>query len=259
MRYSLWRPLAVFFVALAALLLSPTAAQAQERSLVAALSGGASGDQDGSGYVWIELNQGKGTICYEMAVRNTGPVSNLRLVELSSGKSVALLLNDVGTTSDCITVDKQVIRQVRRNAEAYGVVVGTSQYPQAALSGELATPSSELLLQPNQPAPVAAAPEGGADVDWGAVDWADIDLAAVDWQNVQWEEVDWGAIDWSRVDLRDFDLEEIDWAVIDWDALDWDEIDLAAIPWEHTDLRGLRGADMARLAERFRSYPNNND
>ena len=71
------------------------------------------GYNPGSGYVWVELNQGKGTICYEMAVRKTGPVSTLRLVELSSGKSVALLLNGVGTTSDCVTVDKQIIRQVR--------------------------------------------------------------------------------------------------------------------------------------------------
>ncbi len=267
MRHSLWRPCAVLFVALAALLFSPAHAQAQERSLVAALSGGASGDQDGSGYVWLELNQGKGTICYEMAVRNTGPVSNLRLVELSSGKSVALLLNGVGTTSDCVTVDKQIIRQVRRNAEAYGVVVGTSQYPQGALSGELATPSAELLLDPNQPAPVAqAAPAGeSGDIDWGAVDWASIDLAAVDWQNVQWDEIDWGAIDWSRVDLRDFDLEAIDWAAIDWHELDWEQIDPAAIPWEHMDLRALRavrdlrGAAMAQLGDRFRSYRNNND
>lgn len=238
MRFKYGRPLVALFVALAALLFFAPSAQAQERSLVAALNGDAAGDQDGSGYVWLELNQGQGTICYEMAVRNTGPVASLRLVELAGGRSVALLLNDVGTTSDCVTVDKQIIRQVRRNFAAYGVVVGTSQYPQGALSGALALPSAELLQLPGQ-APVAQAGQG--DVDWGAVDWASIDLAAVDWAQVQWEEIDWAAIDWDTVDLRDFDL----------DAIDWGAIDLAAIDWDEVDLDALRDQDLDWLRDQF--------
>lgn len=133
---------AALVAALALLLLATGSASAQERPLVASLLGGAGGDPDGSGYIWLELNQGRSEICYELAVRGTGPVSSLRIFEMESGRSVATLLYGVGTTSDCVRVDRQVVRQVRQNPTDYGIMVGTSQYPKGALSGALTTPSA---------------------------------------------------------------------------------------------------------------------
>jgi hypothetical protein len=145
------RPVAALMVALAALLLGATPVAAQGRPLVASLAGGTTGDADGSGYVWLELNQGQGTICYELAISGTGPVSNLRIFDLESGQSVVLLLNGVGTTSDCVDVEKATIRAINRSAGDYGVVVGTSQYPQGAVSGALTVPSAKAL--PTLPTP----------------------------------------------------------------------------------------------------------
>lgn len=151
MIHRLWRSLAAGAAALTLAGLMPLVAHAQSAHFTVSLTGGLAGDPDGRGQVTLELKLDEGIACYQLTIQGTGPVSNLRIYELASLRSVALLLNGVGTTSNCVPVEEALLRQIEVNPAAYGVVVGTSQYPASALSGPLIPAEGE---------PPAAPPEG---------------------------------------------------------------------------------------------------
>lgn len=128
------------------LLTSVTPAFAQGRPLFAPLSGGsdpAKGDVDGSGFVWLELNQGQGRICLEAEISGTSQVMSIRIVEAESGRVRVALNSGVGLAAGCVEVDKDLVKQIRQEYEEYSVVVATSQYPNGALRGTLRNPTSE--------------------------------------------------------------------------------------------------------------------
>ncbi len=259
----LQRIIAGVALALAAIALPASSALAQGgRPLMAVLTGGELGDRDGSGVAWLELNQGQGTICFDVRTQGTSPVSNLRVVHMATNRSLVLLQNGVGMAARCAPADAEFIKTVRQNAGEYGVVVGTSQFPHGAIAGTLMQPSDEQVQEyrgiavvqppalpvepPASPVELPALPKEvekfldglrkrGVNIDAldieriAEVDWNNVDLKVLRLKGIDLEGVNWGAVD----------LAAIDWAAIDWENLDLRNLDLRNVDWGNLDLRNL--------------------
>lgn len=100
------------------------------------------GDPDGSGYAEIILNQGQGTISYELTVENIAPATAAHIHFAPAGVAgpvvVALTAPTNGMSSGVINnVDPDLIKAIRQNPGAYYVNVHNSEYPAGALRGQL--------------------------------------------------------------------------------------------------------------------------
>jgi CHRD domain len=99
------------------------------------------GDPDGSGYFSMTLNQGQGTISYELYAEDiatptgahihVGPVG-------SPGPIVVHLTPPVGGMSmGVVEVDPALIKAIRQNPSAYYVNVHNASYRPGAIRGQL--------------------------------------------------------------------------------------------------------------------------
>jgi hypothetical protein len=103
------------------------------------------GDPDGSGFASITLNQGQGTVCFELSVENitlpaTGAHIHVGTVTEAGPVVVALIPPDeTGTSSGCIeNVDPDLIKAIRQNPSDYYVNVHTLPgFAAGAVRGQL--------------------------------------------------------------------------------------------------------------------------
>jgi hypothetical protein len=115
------------------------------RPLHAALSGGQEvpgpGDPDGSGLAVITLNQGQGTVCWDLSVTGIAPATAAHIHEGAKGVAgpvvVTLTPPDDGSSSGCATVDADLIMEIRQSPWLYYVNVHNADYPSGALRGQL--------------------------------------------------------------------------------------------------------------------------
>lgn len=136
---------------LAALALFSTATAAG-RPLSATLTGAAEvnsqgvpnqGDPDGSGSAKITLNQGQGKICFELSVSNIMlPAAAAHIHEAPAGQNgpvvVGLTAPDAsGKSSGCVSVDRDLIKEIRQTPSNYYVNVHNSEFPAGAVRGQL--------------------------------------------------------------------------------------------------------------------------
>lgn len=231
------RPALAVAVALAGLLAHSPTASAQGRPLAVSLSGGtdpARGDVDGSGWARLELNQGQEQICFEVQVRGTAPVSNVRIAEAESGRSILLLQNGMGSGMRCAAAGKDLVKAIRKEPGRYLLIVGTSQYPQGAVRGSLASASAEESLRMLMLAWSRAARGEVADRSGFAL--ANLDWQGIDWRSIDWERMDWQGIDLAALGLEGVDLRSVDWKNVDWQGIDWERLDLRSVDlraWLH--------------------------
>jgi hypothetical protein len=135
--------LAAAAVFLAPNILSP-AAVGQDRTtggrmLQASLSGGATGDPDGSGTAMIIANPGQRTICYELQVSGIDPATASHIHLLATGAIVVPLEAPTGGTAEgCVeNLDRALVLAILKNPGAYYVNVHNAEYPGGAVRGTL--------------------------------------------------------------------------------------------------------------------------
>ena len=137
---------ALVSVAVVALVVGPAHAGGAPRD--AALDGVSEvpdpGDPDGSGFASIELNQGQGTLCYELAVADIAPATAAHVHRAPAGVAgpVVVPLNPptTGSSSGCALVDRALIKDIRQHPDAYYVNVHNADFPAGAVRGQLNKP-----------------------------------------------------------------------------------------------------------------------
>jgi hypothetical protein len=115
------------------------------RPLYATLTGAAEvpgpGDPDGSGAAKLRLNQGQGTICYEIKVTGISTPTAAHIHAAIAGVSgpvvVGLSAPVNGTAIGCASASKDLIKAIRQYPGNYYVNVHTADYPAGALRGQL--------------------------------------------------------------------------------------------------------------------------
>lgn len=101
------------------------------------------GDPDGTGTALITLNQGQGIVCFELSVKGiTLPASGAHIHIAPAGSPgpvvVPLIPPDAaGTSSGCVDVDRDLIKEIRQNPAAYYVNVHNAVFPAGAVRGQL--------------------------------------------------------------------------------------------------------------------------
>jgi hypothetical protein len=134
------------------LLLTFSIALAGGRPLSATLTGEAEvnaagvpnqGDLDGIGTANITLNQGQGEICFEITVSGItlpAAAAHIHVAPVTSPGPIVVPLsapNASGVSSGCVNVDRDLIKAIRQNPEAYYVNVHNADFPAGALRGQL--------------------------------------------------------------------------------------------------------------------------
>jgi len=99
------------------------------------------GDPDGSGTAKLRLNQGQGTICFEITAMDiitpTAAHIHVGMVGVSGPVVVTLSAPVNGIAIGCATASKDLIKAIRQSPGDYYVNVHTSDYPAGALRGQL--------------------------------------------------------------------------------------------------------------------------
>ena len=99
------------------------------------------GDPDGIGTASLTLNQGQGEICYELTVSGIASATAAHIhvgASTTTGPIVVPLIAPAnGSSSDCASVDPDLIKAIRQNPENYYVNVHNGIYPGGALRGQL--------------------------------------------------------------------------------------------------------------------------
>jgi hypothetical protein len=134
-----------FLLAIPASMAFSTQNAADGRMLRAMLTGSQEapnpGDPDGSGYFTLELNQGQGTISYELTVENIDPASAAHIHIGPIGKAGPVVLHleapTDGSSSGVLQVDAELIKAIRKNPGAYYVNVHNRAFPTGAVRGQL--------------------------------------------------------------------------------------------------------------------------
>jgi hypothetical protein len=121
------------------------AALAKGRPLKADLRGAnevLGGDPDGIGDARLRLNQGQERICYRIVVSGIAAATAAHIHEGSAGVGgpVVVTLGTPGAdgiAEGCVSVDRAVVKLIRKNADAYYVNVHNGAYPDGAVRGQL--------------------------------------------------------------------------------------------------------------------------
>lgn len=99
------------------------------------------GDPDGSGTAVFRLNYGQGEICYELTVSGIDPATAAHIHVAPAGSPgpvvVPLAAPTSGTSSGCAEVDRDLIKAIIQNPEAYYVNVHNPAFPGGAVRGQL--------------------------------------------------------------------------------------------------------------------------
>jgi hypothetical protein len=100
------------------------------------------GDPDGSGQARIRLNSGQGEVCFELLVSDIAPATAAHIhvapVGVPGPVVVPLAAPADGSSSGCVSVNAELIKNIRQNPSNYYVNVHNAEYPAGALRGQLA-------------------------------------------------------------------------------------------------------------------------
>jgi hypothetical protein len=99
------------------------------------------GDPDGSGEAVFTLNHGQGQICFQLTVSDIAPATAAHIHEAPPGEPgpvvVGLTPPTGGSSSGCVTVDRELIKDIIQHPEEYYVNVHNEPFPGGAVRGQL--------------------------------------------------------------------------------------------------------------------------
>lgn len=114
-------------------------------SLTASLTGAAEapgpGDPDGRGTAVITLNHGQAEVCFELTAANIAPATAAHIhvapVGVPGPVVVPLTPPTDGSSSGCLSVDRQLIKELMQQPDEYYVNVHNAAFPAGAIRGQL--------------------------------------------------------------------------------------------------------------------------
>jgi hypothetical protein len=140
------KPALVLILVLALLAFASTAL-ADGRPFTTTLTGAAEvpgpGDPDGSGTASLTLNPGQGEVCFEITVEDiTLPSIGAHIHVGGSDVAGPVVVgltppDESGSSSGCVTADRDLLIAILQNPENYYVNVHTTDFPAGAIRGQL--------------------------------------------------------------------------------------------------------------------------
>jgi hypothetical protein len=102
------------------------------------------GDPDGSGSASITVNPGLGEVCFELSVSDIAPATAAHIHVGPAGVAgpvvVPLAPPTSGTSSGCVSVDRELAMALVQETEDYYVNVHNAPFPAGAIRGQLSLP-----------------------------------------------------------------------------------------------------------------------
>jgi CHRD domain len=99
------------------------------------------GDPDGSGEAFITLNHGSGEVCFQLTVSDIAPATAAHIHEAPAGVAgpivVGLTPPTGGSSSGCVSADRDLIKDIIQNPAEYYVNVHNAGFPAGAVRGQL--------------------------------------------------------------------------------------------------------------------------
>jgi hypothetical protein len=99
------------------------------------------GDLDGSGEAFITLNHGRGEVCFQLSVSDIAPATAAHIHEAPAGVAgpvvVGLTPPTSGSSSGCVSADRDLIKDIIQNPADYYVNVHNAAFPAGAVRGQL--------------------------------------------------------------------------------------------------------------------------
>jgi hypothetical protein len=98
------------------------------------------GDPDGTGFIELTLNQGRGEICFELTLSGIDAATAGHIHKAPAGEPgdvFVTLFGSEGPGAKCVDATKAQIKEIRRNPEMFYVNVHTATYPGGAVRGQL--------------------------------------------------------------------------------------------------------------------------
>ncbi|HEX7878596.1 MAG TPA: CHRD domain-containing protein [Candidatus Eisenbacteria bacterium] len=99
------------------------------------------GDPDGTGALKLTVNPGLGEICYTLTWDGLDGATAAHIHRAPIGEAgpvvVPLEVSDTGSSNDCITIDKDLAREILQNPDMFYVNVHNETYPSGAIRAQL--------------------------------------------------------------------------------------------------------------------------
>jgi len=127
----------------AAAIAAPSASPTLKATLTGAAERPGPGDPKGSGTAVLRVDASKDLVCYELQVKNIGPISMAHIHQAppeDSGPPLAELTppGPDGKSAGCVEAGPMMLEGLTSNPAAYYVNLHTKEHPAGALRGQLA-------------------------------------------------------------------------------------------------------------------------
>jgi hypothetical protein len=98
------------------------------------------GDPDGTGFITLTMNQGRGEICFELTLSGIDPATRGHIHKAPAGEPGPIfvtLFESEGPGAKCVSASKAQIKEIRQDPEMFYVNVHTATFPAGAVRGQL--------------------------------------------------------------------------------------------------------------------------
>lgn len=99
------------------------------------------GDPDGTGTFTGKIKPGRGLLCYTLTVSDIAAATaahvHVGTADLAGPVVIGLTPPSDGSSSACVTADRELLKAIAGNPEAYYVNVHNQEYPAGAVRGQL--------------------------------------------------------------------------------------------------------------------------